>query len=195
MTVDVKIEAQPVSAGVCNFTLSTPIYADQAFYFSDAQQAEASDLAKRLFALEGVSGVLIAHDQVRVNKADLSDWLPMAKQIGGAIREHLASGEPAVSAEVRASIPSEDELRDRVQRVLDAEINPSVSSHGGRVDLIDVQDNSAFIRMSGGCQGCGSADVTLKLGIERSIRHAVPEIAQVLDVTDHAAGRNPYFAR
>lgn len=195
MTAEIKITAQPVTAGICNFTVDTPLYADHAYYFASADQAAGSPLAEKLFALPGVTGLLIAHNQIRVNKGDMGDWMPLAKEVGAAIRAHVASGEPAVSESVQATIPSEEELRDRVQTVLDSEINPSVSSHGGHVDLIDVQENSAYIRMSGGCQGCGSADLTLKLGIERAIRHAVPEIAQVLDVTDHAAGRNPYYAR
>lgn len=86
-----------------------------------------------------------------------------------------------------------DPLALRVQTVLDHEINPSVASHGGFVTLLDVQDNKAFIRLGGGCQGCGMADVTLKQGIEVAIRHAVPEIVEVLDTTDHASGSNPYY--
>ena len=80
-----------------------------------------------------------------------------------------------------------------VQRVLDEEINPGVALHGGHIALIDVQDDTAYIRLEGGCQGCGMADVTLKQGVEGAIKEAVPEIATVLDVTDHAEGTNPYY--
>jgi Fe-S cluster biogenesis protein NfuA len=61
------------------------------------------------------------------------------------------------------------------------------------VALLDVRDNRAYIRLSGGCQGCGMADVTLKQGIEVAIKKAVPEIVEVLDSTDHASGTNPYY--
>ena len=81
-----------------------------------------------------------------------------------------------------------------VQQVIDSQINPSIASHGGFVSLLDVKDGVAFIAMGGGCQGCGMADVTLKHGIENMICEAVPEITQVLDQTDHAAGTNPYYA-
>ena len=47
--------------------------------------------------------------------------------------------------------------------------------------------------LEGGCQGCGMADVTLKQGIEVMIKEAIPEIEEVIDVTDHANGRNPYY--
>ena len=86
-----------------------------------------------------------------------------------------------------------DALAARVQEILDREINPGVASHGGHVSLLDVRDNRAFIRLSGGCQGCGMADVTLKQGIEVAIKKAVPEIVEVLDSTDHASGANPYY--
>jgi Fe/S biogenesis protein NfuA len=80
-----------------------------------------------------------------------------------------------------------------VQKVIDEKINPGVGSHGGFVTLLDVKDNKAFIKFGGGCQGCGMANVTLKEGIETAIKEAVPEIEQVLDTTDHAAGGNPYY--
>ena len=80
-----------------------------------------------------------------------------------------------------------------VRKILDEQINPGVASHGGHIALIDVKDDTVFIRLEGGCQGCGMADVTLKQGIEQTIRQTVPSIAAVLDVTDHAGGSNPYY--
>ena len=80
-----------------------------------------------------------------------------------------------------------------VREVLDSRINPSVAGHGGHIALVDVQDDTAYIRLEGGCQGCGMADVTLKQGIETEIMQAVPQIRAVLDVTDHAGGTNPYY--
>jgi Fe/S biogenesis protein NfuA len=86
-----------------------------------------------------------------------------------------------------------DPVAMKVQRVLDTEINPGVATHGGFVALLDVRENKAFIKLGGGCQGCGMADVTLKQGIEVAIKRSVPEIAEVLDTTDHAAGENPFY--
>ena len=80
-----------------------------------------------------------------------------------------------------------------IQRVLDEEINPAIASHGGYITLIDVKDQIAYIRMGGGCQGCGMADVTLKQGVVVAIKKAIPEIQDVLDVSDHSSGKNPYF--
>jgi len=85
------------------------------------------------------------------------------------------------------------ELKEKVQALLDNSINPAVAGHGGYIELIDVKDNTVYIQMSGGCQGCGAADVTLKAGIERMIKEEISEVREILDVTDHAAGQNPYY--
>jgi Fe/S biogenesis protein NfuA len=85
------------------------------------------------------------------------------------------------------------ELKTRVQELIDSMINPAVAGHGGFVELIDVQDNRVYLQMGGGCQGCGAADITLKSGIERLIKEEIPEVTEVLDTTDHAAGHNPYY--
>lgn len=85
------------------------------------------------------------------------------------------------------------ELAKRVQAVLDENVNPAIAMHGGRADLVAVEDSTAYLRLSGGCQGCGLAKVTLSQGIEVAIKEAVPEIQSIVDVTDHASGTNPYY--
>jgi Fe/S biogenesis protein NfuA len=86
-----------------------------------------------------------------------------------------------------------DELMTKVQDLIENMINPAVAGHGGFVQLVDVKDNKVYLQMGGGCQGCGAADVTLKQGIERLIKEEIPEVAEVLDATDHSAGSNPYY--
>lgn len=85
------------------------------------------------------------------------------------------------------------DLPQRVIAVLDEQINPAIAAHGGFAELIAVEDNIAYLKMGGGCQGCGLAAVTLSQGIEVAILETVPEIEKVVDVTDHASGTNPYF--
>jgi len=89
----------------------------------------------------------------------------------------------------------DDPVAQKVQDVLDHEVNPGVAGHGGSVSLVKVAGDVAVIQLHGGCQGCGAADITLKQGIERMIKAAVPEILAVQDATDHDAGVNPYYAR
>ena len=80
-----------------------------------------------------------------------------------------------------------------VAEVLETQINPAVAAHGGHIALVDVEGDTVYIRLEGGCQGCGMADVTLKQGVEVEIKRAVPSIAHVLDVTEHQDGENPYY--
>jgi Fe-S cluster biogenesis protein NfuA len=190
---EISITGEPISDTTCRFTVERPIYPDKSFAFLSEEAAENSPLAKRLFEIEGITRVVISHDQVTINKSAQADWPVIGKSIGTAIRSHLATDDPAVSDAAWDNLPSSEELRDQVQQVLDTEVNPSIAGHGGVVTLIDVKDNQVFIQMGGGCQGCGQADVTLKFGIENSIRAAVPSVGDILDVTDHAAGRNPYY--
>lgn len=84
-------------------------------------------------------------------------------------------------------------LAEAVQRVLDEKINPGVAMHGGHVDLVAIEEGTAYLRFGGGCQGCGMINVTLKQGVEKILFEAVPEISKVMDVTDHASGTNPYY--
>lgn len=82
---------------------------------------------------------------------------------------------------------------EKVQDIIENVINPGVAQHGGWVSLVDVRDNIVYLRLGGGCQGCGMVDVTLKQGIEVLIKEKMPEITAVYDTTDHAGGKNPYY--
>ena len=86
------------------------------------------------------------------------------------------------------------DLSERVQGILDSEVNPAVAAHGGRVSLVDVAEGRVHIRLEGGCQGCSLAEVTIRQGVERLLRTRLPEIVGVVDTTDHGAGTNPFFA-
>jgi Fe/S biogenesis protein NfuA len=86
-----------------------------------------------------------------------------------------------------------DPTAQQVQQVIDERINPGIAAHGGFVALLDVRDGTAYVKLGGGCQGCGMVDVTLKQGIEVMIKETVPEIREVVDTTDHCGGKNPYY--
>lgn len=98
-----------------------------------------------------------------------------------------------VDAPNAAPAPPSGPLAEALQKVIDEKINPAVATHGGWVALVGVDQETAYLRLGGGCQGCGMANVTLKQGIEVMIREHVPAITRVLDVTDHAGGKNPYY--
>lgn len=103
------------------------------------------------------------------------------------------SPSPAVGAAAPPVGDLSGDVAQRILQVLDRQINPSIASHGGRADLVAVENETAYLRLSGGCQGCGMASVTLGQGIEVAIKDNVPEITNVVDVTDHAQGANPYY--
>jgi Fe/S biogenesis protein NfuA len=88
----------------------------------------------------------------------------------------------------------DSEIAQKIQKLLDEEVNTAVSAHGGNIELLDVIEDRAYVKMGGGCQGCSSAALTLKQGVETRIKAAFPEIKQVIDTTDHASGQNPYYA-
>ena len=111
--------------------------------------------------------------------------LPMSPGAGPAVRP---PGPPTT-----AGAGLDTEAARRVMAVLDRDVNPSIASHGGHAELAGIEGTTAYLRLGGGCQGCGMATVTLSQGIEVAITQAVSEITRVVDVTDHASGTNPYF--
>jgi Fe-S cluster biogenesis protein NfuA len=169
------------------------VYPGGSAYFGNREAARESALAQRIFEIAEVENILIADNQITVTKSGFDAWPLIGKQIGAKIREHIQSGEPAVSEQYDTAMPPEAEIRVKVQNLLDGEINPALGMHGGWVELIDVRKNSVYLKLGGGCQGCGSAKLTMKMGVERVIRERIPEVGEILDTTDHAAGRNPYY--
>lgn len=108
----------------------------------------------------------------------------------------LAMNNPNSPAPPAMSAPAGDlsgPLVDRVQQVLEQQVNPAIAAHGGGAELISIDGTIAYLRLYGGCQGCGLAQVTLRQGIEKILLESIPELTQVVDVTDHASGENPYY--
>jgi Fe/S biogenesis protein NfuA len=151
----------------------------------------------RPLAEAGAEDVVQRHD-------DLSIVVPVEgiDKLVGATLDFTGAGmvmqnpnRPAASPPMGGRPPADlsGEVPQRVLQVLEEQINPAIASHGGRADLVAVEDGIAYLRLSGGCQGCGLASVTLSQGIEVAILDAIPEITEVVDVTDHASGDNPYF--
>ena len=90
---------------------------------------------------------------------------------------------------------AEGPIADRVRQVLAERVNPGIAAHGGAIELVAVEGTEVYIEMGGGCQGCALSRMTLRQGVERMLRDAVPEITELHDVTDHAVGANPYFPK
>lgn len=84
-------------------------------------------------------------------------------------------------------------LAERVQALFDEMVNPRIAMHGGAVELVDVAGDVIYVRMTGGCQGCAASAATLRQGIERMVKEEIPEVSEIVDLTDHTAGANPYY--
>ncbi len=197
---EIRITAEPIDDGRCKFLVSEPLHAGGVRRFASREEAQGSPLAEAIFSIPGadVAEVIVSGNLVTVVKQSATPWPVVGKAVGQAIRGALAGDRPAVAAKPAAAAGSggtaDDALYERVADLFEQQVNPMVARHGGRVELIDVQDAVVMVRMAGGCQGCGMADVTLRQGIEAMLQQHVPEVRGVVDITDHTAGSNPYFA-
>jgi Fe/S biogenesis protein NfuA len=154
-------------------------------YFQRLDEAAPADAVQRHDDLSFVIPEASV-DKVRGATLDLSG--------GGMVLQNPNT--PSPSPAVGAGRPPADlsgDVAQRVVQVLEEQINPAIAAHGGRAELVAVEEQVAYLRLGGGCQGCGMATVTLSQGIEVAILDSVPEITQVVDVTDHDSGTNPYF--
>ena len=81
----------------------------------------------------------------------------------------------------------------KLELLFDEQVRPALAAHGGNVEIVDIDNNKVFLRLQGGCQGCSSSNATLKDGIQTLIKQNFPEITDVVDLTEHDAGQNPYM--
>ncbi|OGW19278.1 MAG: hypothetical protein A3K09_00450 [Nitrospinae bacterium RIFCSPLOWO2_12_FULL_47_7] len=193
---EILIKAQPTANGnQCLFVVNRPLFAGYSWWFPTFESAEGSPLAEALFCLDGVESVLVDHSTVTVAPVNKNrvDWKTLAREVGAAIRKLMQSGSPLISEKIVKEMPAEEKIREDIQEIIDTEVNPGVSGHGGKITLLNVKGNTVTVQMGGGCQGCSSADATLKIGIHNSFRKAVPAVGAIYDETDHSAGSNPYY--
>jgi Fe/S biogenesis protein NfuA len=164
-------------------------------YFSDRADADADAL---IHSDDDMTYVIPAAslDRLRGSRLEFS-----SEGGGGLVLVNPNSptpeeANPGVPAEVLAKGLS-GALAQRAISVLDEHVNPSIASHGGRADLVALDDDKlvAFVRLSGGCQGCAMSRMTLSQGIEVTLKEQIPELVGVIDVTDHALGENPFYAK
>ncbi len=196
-TDQILIKAEPSRDNEqCKFMVNRPLFEGYSWLFSNFEEAAGSPLAESVFSVDSVETLLLHDSTAVVTKTGakgLPDWESLAKEVGSAIRKTLQAETELISQEIVKKIPSEEVVREEIQKVIDTEVNPGVAGHGGRITLTAIAGNSVTIEMGGGCQGCSAADLTLKQGIHNSFRKAVPYVGAIYDETDHAAGLNPYY--
>lgn len=154
--------------------------------FKDVASATGtSPLAHSLFAIEGVTGVLLGADFVTVTKAESKEWLPLKTMIMGVLMDHFSAGLPVMTGEAVASAAQstaqadDDPLVLQIKEILDTRVRPAVAADGGDVVFDSFIDGVVYLHMRGACAGCPSSTATLKGGIENLLRHFVPEVTEV----------------
>jgi len=195
---EIRITAEPIDTGRCKFMVSEPVHGGGVRRFASPEEASGSPLAEGIFAIADadVAEVIVSGNLVTVVKRSPAPWQTVGKAVVQVIRATLAGAGPAVAPKPAAPATpgaDDDALYERVADLFEHQVNPMVARHGGRVELIDVQDAVVMLRMGGGCQGCGMADVTLRQGIEGMLAQLVPAVRGIVDITDHTSGANPYF--
>ncbi len=155
--------------------------------FPSAEASAKSPLAKRIFAVEGVSGVFFGIDFVTVTKTDSAEWDHIKPAILGAIMEHYQSGAPVIEGEQAASGHAEhtgenSEIVNQIKELLDTRVRPAVAQDGGDITFHGFDRGVVYLHMQGACAGCPSSTLTLKMGIENLLRHYIPEVVEVRPV-------------
>ncbi|HCK08312.1 MAG TPA: iron-sulfur cluster assembly accessory protein [Candidatus Latescibacteria bacterium] len=171
-------QEQPVKGVRIKAEASSPLQANFRLRFVAEDQEEATDV---ITEFEGFN--------IYVDP----DSLSYVEEITVDFVESLAGRGFKIESPNKVPSHLKGTVAEQVQMIIDEKINPQIASHGGHLSLLDVKENTAYVQFGGGCQGCGMADVTLKQGVEVLIKEACPEIEEILDVTDHADGKNPYF--
>lgn len=192
----IRAETSPTDPHALRFVLDNDIQDGASAHFPDAAAAQGTPLAEALFAVPGVKMIDVSGAVVAVIKTSQSHWDDLKRPIADAIRNTLAISSAPLGKTFRTSGQgrTDAEIHLAVQEVLDLQANPAIASHGGHVAVTDVQDGVVSMLMSGGCQGCAASAATLRGGVETMIRAAVPEVRDIIDVTDHASGETPYYS-
>jgi Fe/S biogenesis protein NfuA len=167
----------------------TPTAYSYDMYFQALADAGAGDVVQHDDDLP----VVVPEASVGRLRGATLDFATDASGEGGLVIVNPNTPPPRPAQVAGAAADLSDPLAQRVMAVLDEQVNPSIAAHGGRADLVAVENQSVYLRLSGGCQGCGMARATLSQGIEVILREAIPEIGDIVDVTDHAEGTNPYY--
>ena len=192
----IKITAEVgANPKICRFVVDHPLADGRRISCRSAEEAAGSPLLEALFAIDGIREVLVNGNIVTVAKSGNDSWQVLGTEIGAAIRSTIESGKTLVPDDWGKKFLSEEYIYKEVEQILASRINPGVSTHGGRVDLVDVKGTAVYLRLGGGCQGCGAANVTLRQGIEKQIKARIPQVTEVIDVTDHASGKNPFYKK
>ncbi|MDZ5762565.1 Fe/S biogenesis protein NifU-like protein [Candidatus Cyrtobacter comes] len=152
--------------------------------FSDFEEAKNSPMAQHILHIDGVKSVFLASNFISVTKKEEFEWDMLSTNIQAAIMDHISAGYPIMIEEYVADYPNglKTELEKQISDVIDLKIRPAVQADGGDIEMCGFEDGVVFVRMQGACSGCPQSLFTLKAGIERTLKHFVPEVVSVEQV-------------
>ena len=189
---EIKIRGEPTAdPQKCRFVLDHDVLSRASVTFKRDSDTEKAPLARKLLKLPYIAEVNVTGQVVTLTGDNVESWPAIGKEIGGIIREQLMSGEPAITEE--AMDVGNSDIFNEVNQLLKDDVNPSIASHGGVITLQSVSDGKAYVTMGGGCQGCSMSSVTLKQGVESYIVAKVDGVNELVDITNHSEGENPYY--
>jgi Fe-S cluster biogenesis protein NfuA len=163
------------------FTVDRPLIEGRTAQFRTKEEADESSLARRIWALGGVTGVFVAGSFVTVSRSDPDSWPVEAKRVGAAIREHLWSGEPVLPKGSKQASAPVSETERKILKVLD-EVRPYVQGDGGDIIYAGYEAGTVRVVLQGSCAGCPSSTQTLRLGIETRLKEACPEVKELVAI-------------
>jgi len=150
--------------------------------FPNAEAAQLSPLAERLFGIDGVAGVFFGSDFITVTKTADKDWHLMKPAILGAVMEHFTAGKPILAENAASAGAAECEDSDvvmQIKELIDTRVRPAVAQDGGDIVFDSFSEGVVYLHMQGSCSGCPSSTATLKSGIENMLKHYIPEVQEV----------------
>ena len=164
----------------------SPLGRDYEISLVEREDKQKTEIA---INLEGIR-VFLNLDTSNLLSGATVDW---SDEAGGFAVETPKPVRQPAAVSATGTAGASGPLAEKVQTLFDELVNPRIASHGGAVELVDVADDVIYVRMMGGCQGCAASAMTLRQGIERMVREEIPEVREIVDLTDHAAGANPYY--
>ncbi|MBU6339328.1 MAG: NifU family protein [Rickettsiales bacterium] len=151
------------------------------------QAATKSPLALQLFEIKGVESMLFGRDFITVTKSENTNWQDIKTEILATIMDFYVSGKPIVyeqKSEEHSSGEEDNEIVKQIKELIEIKVRPAVAMDGGDIIYRNFEDGIVYLELKGSCSGCPSSTITLKNGIENMLKHYIPEVVAVEQVSE-----------
>lgn len=182
LELNVRAEYTPNPNSLKFICSETILKLNGSLTYSSKKEA-ANSLALKLFAIEGIEKVFIMSNFVTVDKKEAINWKDIHLDIKNTIKAELDNFRSWAEANSdkfsSASGEIDGDTKSRIEAVLD-KIRPALVADGGNIELVDVIDKDARLRMVGACGTCPSSLMTMKMGVERALLAEVPDLVETV---------------